>query len=616
MKRFFLLFSITLALGISSRAQVIPFDTTRWEFVTAKPAEFAGRSCIAGKAILKGKSIANGVVEVDMAVTGQRSYPGILFRMASGEEFERVYIRPHLPPLFQNVVQYVSTFNGIDSWQLYSGPGYTTSAEIPKNTWFHVKIAFSGEQAAVYLNNSETPVLEIPHLGHGQGAGSLGIEGPDDGTAYFSGFSCHEETSLKFPSRQPEETPFGVITGWQLSQVFKLAAIDNERTPAAQGITNITWTDAYSRSDGIVDISRYYGRLGNAPDLVFARTTIESDKECSRLYAFGYSDVISVFVNGKLIFCGNSSYTSRDPNFQGIVGLNDYVNIPLKKGRNELMIALAETFGGWGFIFRDAKALYMDSHMKQSWEIRNRFRVPESVQYDTKRDVLYVSNYFNDGKEFISKISPKGEVLSMEWATGIYQPAGMTMSHDKLYVVGRMALVEIDPESGKVTNRYRFPEPGLPNDVAADDAGNLYVTDSRKSLIYKLENGSMTEWLKSPELTQANGLIFSEGRLIAGTSGDGCIKTIDPASKAISTMVCLGEGAIMDGIAYEGNGNYLISDFNGKIYRVNRSGEKKLVLNSTAPGMFCAAFEYIPGKHLLVVPTFTDNRVVAFELAP
>jgi hypothetical protein len=85
-------------------------------------------------------------------------------------------------------------------------------------------------------------------------------------------------------------------------------------------------------------------------------------------------------------------------------------------------------------------------------------------------------------------------------------------------------------------------------------------------------------------------------------------------TKSISTLACFGEGTIMDGIASLGEGNYLVSDFSGKIYRVNSRGEKELLLNSTAPGMFCAAFEYIPEKHLLVVPTYTDNRVVAFEL--
>ncbi len=294
--------------------------------------------------------------------------------------------------------------------------------------------------------------------------------------------------------------------------------------------------------------------------------------------------------------------------------MNDYISLPLKKGKNELMIALAETFGGWGFVFRDAKAVYMDRKVDRAWEIGHRFRCPESVQYDQKRDVLYVSNFFNDGKEFISKVSPEGKVLSLEWVTGVAQPAGMTMSRDRLYVVGRFALIEIDPESGGITNRFRFPEPGLPNDVAADAEGSLYVTDSRKGLIYKLEDGKMTEWLASPELARANGLLYHDGRLFAGTSGDGCIKSIDPASKILSTLACLGEGAIMDGIAYEGDGNFLVSDFNGKVYRVNGRGEKTLLLDATAPGMWCAAFEYLPERRLLLIPTYTDNRVVGYVL--
>ena len=43
----------------------------------------------------------------------------------------------------------------------------------------------------------------------------------------------------------------------------------------------------------------------------------------------------------------------RDPGFLGIVNPeNDAVYLPLKKGRNELMLAVSELGGGWGFICR------------------------------------------------------------------------------------------------------------------------------------------------------------------------------------------------------------------------------------------------------------------------
>ena len=610
--------TMTIFLGfsfqLSAQQNNIPFDKDLWEFTDAKQTEFLGRSCLAGTAYLKSPTFENGVIEVDMAVTGQRSYPGIMFRMASTEDYERIYIRPHLPGLFQNVVQYVSTFNGIDSWQLYTGPGSIASAEIPKNKWFHVKVEFKGDQARIYLNNTVTSALEIPHLGHGARTGKVGLFGPNDGTAYFSSFSCREDNSISFKPQKPVEMPYGTIQNWEISPVFKLSEIDNELSPEAQGIADIVWKEVQCRPDGIVDISQYFSRMGNAPDAIFSRTTIESATDDNRLFAFGYSDIVSVFLNGRLLFCGNSAYASRDPSFQGIVGLNDYISLPLKKGKNELMIVLAETSGGWGFIFQDSKSIFQDKKLVKRWEIKNKLKYPESVQYDRKRDVFYVSNFYNEGKEFISKIKPNGEIVKVEWVSGLMQPAGMCMSNDKLYVVGRYALVEIDPDQGTILNRYRFPNPGMPNDVAADEKGNFFITDTQRNLIYRLSGGKMEEWLTSEDLPKPNGICIDNGRMLIGTSGDGCIKTVDHENKSISTLVCLGEGAIMDGISADGKGNYLISDYNGRLFKITGKGEKQLLLNTTAPSRFCAAFEYVPENRLLIIPTLFDNRLVAYEL--
>ena len=41
------------------------------------------------------------------------------------------------------------------------------------------------------------------------------------------------------------------------------------------------------------------------------------------------------------------------PGFLGIVNVeNDAVYLPLKKGRNQLLLAVSELTGGWGFICR------------------------------------------------------------------------------------------------------------------------------------------------------------------------------------------------------------------------------------------------------------------------
>ena len=87
--------------------------------------------------------------------------------------------------------------------------------------------------------------------------------------------------------------------------------------------------------------------------VVYARTTIDSDREQVKRLSIGYSDDVSVFLNGKILYRGRSAQGFRDPGFLGIMNPeNDTVYLPLSKGRNELELAVSELGGGWGFICR------------------------------------------------------------------------------------------------------------------------------------------------------------------------------------------------------------------------------------------------------------------------
>ena len=91
--------------------------------------------------------------------------------------------------------------------------------------------------------------------------------------------------------------------------------------------------------------------------VVYARTTINSDRDEVRKLAIGYSDEVSVFLNGRILFRGRSPQYFRDPAFLGIMNVeDDAVYLPLKKGSNELVLAVSELGGGWGFICRLEKA--------------------------------------------------------------------------------------------------------------------------------------------------------------------------------------------------------------------------------------------------------------------
>ena len=62
----------------------------------------------------------------------------------------------------------------------------------------------------------------------------------------------------------------------------------------------------------------------------------------------GFSDRAVVYLNGQPLFAGRDDYKSRDYRFLGSIGWWDTLFLPLQAGDNEIVIAVSETFGGWG----------------------------------------------------------------------------------------------------------------------------------------------------------------------------------------------------------------------------------------------------------------------------
>ncbi len=211
------------------------------------------------------------------------------------------------------------------------------------------------------------PVFEIFRLKQDPPKGTIGLAGTANGTAYFSNFRYTVTDDLTFDPPPAEEIPVGMIMVWKLSQAFQTREIEIDQTSQQQGLNDLKWQKVHASNLGPVNISDYYRRSGRAADMVFARTTIESGTERSMELKFGYSDVIVIFLNGQKLFFGNSGYTSRDPSFLRIVGLNDAVFLPLKKGSNELMVYVAEGFSGWGFMCQDGNAVFPTDVIEKIW---------------------------------------------------------------------------------------------------------------------------------------------------------------------------------------------------------------------------------------------------------
>jgi hypothetical protein len=360
-----LLGALCAGTGRSRAEEVADFSAARWRFraETARVEPKLGRQSLflqRGYAYLDAAAFADGSVEVDVAVPRQRTFVGIAFRVVSDGNHEEVYLRPHKSGL-DDALQYEPLFDGSSTWQLYSAPHYMRPAEVPKEQWFHLEIRFAGSQASVFLD-SETPLMVVPDLKRGPGPGGIGLWGGPAG-AWFSKLRYQPAPAAPPPAAKPHAYAPGVVTTWELSEAFDAEGALPEAIP-----TITRWEPVSVEPPGMLVIDRhrkssgrlppsmdYEKRLGRAEGrrIVYARATVESDRAQVKRMAFGYSDEICVFVDGRVVFTGRSPFRFRDPGFMGVMDVeNDALYLPLREGRNEIVMAVAEYFGGWGLIAR------------------------------------------------------------------------------------------------------------------------------------------------------------------------------------------------------------------------------------------------------------------------
>ena len=580
------LFTTFFTVNISAQKIKVDFSSEQWDKSRAKIVEHLGREALMGTAFLKDVSFTNGTIEVDIATKDKtRSYPAVFFRIKDRANYERIYIRPHRSPFYDDALQCAPVFNGVDSWQLYNGEGKTASLEIPPDTWNHLKIVFAGDKAQIFWNDEETPSLVIEELSYGVSSGTIGLSGPMDNSSFYSNFSYEINEGLKLPPSVPHEPMYGIMDNWQLSEPFALLNADFSKYPA-QEYQKTKWQNVKSDRTGLVDVSRYYSRQRRAGDCILAKTIISTDRDTLMRIGFGYSDFISIYLDKKPLFTGFSAYQSRDKSFLGIVGYFDNVYLPLKKGDNELLVMVGESMGGWGFCFRKEDEVFIDKSIEKKWTLKDSLSMPEAVVYDPGTNALYVANYYNEGNEYITKVSLSGKVIKRDWISGLRLCTGMAIDNNKLYAVNRNALIVIDLIKEKVIEKIPLKGMLAPNDITIDNEGTIYISDLPANAVFKLNNGVPEKWVDN--LDGPNGLLYENGNILIGQNKR--IDIVNIKDKSSKTMAKFESGSNIDGLQSDGNGNYLVSDYNGKLYRVFPDGKKIVLMNTVTPGKQIADF--------------------------
>jgi len=213
-------------------------------------------------------------------------------------------------------------------------------------------------------------------------------------------------------------------------------------------------------------------------------------------------------------------------------------------------------------------------------------------------------------KSFIAKLSPDGKVLQ-RITENLNSTKGLAIAGNKLYVTEIFKLVEIDLRTGKVVRKYDVPEAKFLNDVSIDDKGIVYFTDMRSNRLWMLRNGAIEKVAEGEPLTNPNGVLYEKGKLLIG-NGDGKLLAYDLKTRQYTT-IAEGMGSL-DGVVSDGKNGYFVSEWHGKIWHVAPDGKTHLLHDSVEKKVNTADIDYIPGKKLLLVPTFFTNKVLAFKV--
>ena len=358
----------------SSNVLSVAADSSRWALEgEAKVGEYLGRKSLlldGGAATLKDFVLRDGTIDVDVATPAARGFFGIQFRIAEDEKnAEWVYLRQHKSGL-PDAMQYTPVLNTGLNWQIYNGPGFTGAVDIPKTEWFHLRLEITGAQAKLYVKDMEKPALAMNDLKSGISKGQVALA-VLLGETYFSNFEVRTTADAPWVRNLPP-TPPGTLTRWKISPSYDASARNAERPLSPADSSAIEWQEVEAEPPGVVVLYRYreapHLQVAFASDfskrlepqagtkLLYARTDLDCDRDQLRKMYLGYSDEVSVFLNGRILFRGRSAQNFRDPGFLGIMNPeNDAVYLPLKKGANELLLAISELGGGWGFICRLAE---------------------------------------------------------------------------------------------------------------------------------------------------------------------------------------------------------------------------------------------------------------------
>jgi hypothetical protein len=266
------------------------------------------------------------------------------------------------------------------------------------------------------------------------------------------------------------------------------------------------------------------------------------------------------------------------------------------------------------FLFSSFLITHAQKHkLVQIWSTDAVVATPESVLPDPKNNLLYVSlidggPWDADGKGGIGHMSNKGTDYDSNWITGLNAPKGLGMYKDRMYAADISDVIVVNIPNGKLLKKIPVEGATGLNDITVSDRGTVYVSDSKTSRVWKIDDDKPVLYLEN--ITGANGLKCVKDELYFA-KGSALMKADD--KKNITRLADVGQA--IDGIEPIGNGDFLVTSWSGYIFYVYADGKTELLLDTHEQKKNTADIGYDPAKKIVYVPTFFDRRIVAYQLS-
>jgi sugar lactone lactonase YvrE len=262
------------------------------------------------------------------------------------------------------------------------------------------------------------------------------------------------------------------------------------------------------------------------------------------------------------------------------------------------------------------------------------FSTPESVLHDPEADVYLVSNINGgssdkDGNGFISRVSPKGELLELRWIDGarpgvtLNAPKGMALVADTLFVTDIDCVRRFHRLTGAPLKELCLEHASFLNDLAATEGGDLYFSDSgtesNPGAVYLLRHTADVPQkvvladgtvLEGEGLGGPNGVFADRRGLYVATFGSGELFRVTPGGERVQLLFPSEMG--IDGIVSLADRGFLFSSWgDSTVYWIHSDG----TLTSLIEGVEAPAdigFDAVRDR--VLIPLFRANEVVILEV--